>query len=541
MKSFLENSIVVRLSVALAEAAEHSRAVAMWKRIFGREDPAAHSVYQEFLCALQCRLERFGSVLRSSLTWACIESAGQRLSSAGHGSRIVAPLLGVPFHRWFLLLFALYLPVEYAIRNVFHLAAVASVWEEALIALGMMIVLVRAAMVQKHKETGRVSGGNLAQGNATEAAILLFMAVGLLLMMLNRPFPAVALTGYRAQVQYMVWFFFILRLIDDRKDAAVLYGAFTGTVLLMCAHGIYQYAIGVEIPANWVTQTEMGVRTRVFSLTGSPNIFGSLIVMAAPMSAACVYYFRSIRWKVLAFFATGIACLCILFTFSRGAWVGLVVAVIVFALFIDRRLLAVMAAAVAGILVAVPSITNRLTYLFTSDYAEASAIGGRALRWQLGRDLLMENSPLLGFGLGRFGGAVAMNNQLLDETETFRYFYMDNYYLKTLVEMGYIGLFFFALLLATLVISGFRAAERSGRGFRADRRIDPLVRNSGNVRMLTTGILSGLIGVLAHCFFENIFEEPYMMAYFWGLAALMIALGSLSESPDAVSVDDCAA
>ena len=135
-------------------------------------------------------------------------------------------------------------------------------------------------------------------------------------------------------------------------------------------------------------------------------------------------------------------CLCLLFTFSRGAWVGMVVAVILFALYMDRRLLGVLGGAVAAVLVFVPSITSRLTYLFTSDYAEASAVGGRALRWAVGRQLLMENNPWLGFGLGRFGGAVTMNNKLLDETGEFSYFYMDNYYLKTMVEMGYIGIIF---------------------------------------------------------------------------------------------------
>ena len=44
-----------------------------------------------------------------------------------------------------------------------------------------------------------------------------------------------------------------------------------------------------------------------------------------------------------------------------------------------------------------------------------------------------------------------------------------------------------------------------------------------SIAPLTAGILSGLTGVLVHCFFENIFEEPYMMALFWGLTAALIA------------------
>jgi hypothetical protein len=51
---------------------------------------------------------------------------------------------------------------------------------------------------------------------------------------------------------------------------------------------------------------------------------------------------------------------------------------------------------------------------------------------------------------------------------------------------------------------------------------DPLLRAINNPKV---GIFTGLVGVLVHCYFENIFEEPYMMAYFWGLAAMLMYLG----------------
>lgn len=520
MKTMIENSILVRLLSAMERGHRHSRTARIWGTFCEAKDPADRSVYQRMLEKLQQLLWLLGDVWETSVSGRLIAVAGRLPSKAVRNSMIVSQIRSIPINRWFLLIFALYLPIEYALRDVLGLTAFASVWEELLIAAGILLVLWRGM---------RTKNGSFARGNMLEASILLFMGIGLLLMMLNRPFPAVALAGYRAQVQYMVWFFLILRLLEDRKDAAALYSAFAMTVLLLSLHGIYQYIVDVEIPASWVSQTEMGVRTRVFSLTGSPNIFGSLIVMAAPMLAALMYYCKATKWKIVSFLSVGAACLCILFTFSRGAWVGLIVAVVLFAIYVDKRLLLLMTTAMAGILVAVPSITSRLTYLFTTDYVEASAIGGRALRWQVGHDLLMENSPWLGFGLGRFGGAVAMNNQLLDETETFRYFYMDNYYLKTLVEMGYLGLIFFLLVLAVFAVSGLRAVHQSGMGYSTVKGKDALIRNIGNPKLLTAGILSGLSGVLTHCLFENIFEEPYMMAYFWGLAALMVFLGFYAE------------
>jgi len=57
---------------------------------------------------------------------------------------------------------------------------------------------------------------------------------------------------------------------------------------------------------------------------------------------------------------------------------------------------------------------------------------------------------------------------------------------------------------------------------------DPLVKVVGNKKAMAVGIFSGLCGVLVHCYFENIFEEPYMMAYFWGMAAMLMYLGFFS-------------
>ncbi|NCB41864.1 MAG: hypothetical protein EOM59_04515 [Clostridia bacterium] len=514
------NSLIVSGTTVVEQSYALSHTKKISEAFCSAEDPANASGYKHFLQRIEKALHKIGEYLSNSWIYKSIEAAKQIYFRTTKQSLLFSYLNQVPLHRWFLILFALYLPLEYLIRDVVGFSLLSSLWEELFIGLAMIIILWRTMLKQSN---------SFSRANTIEVMIILFFAVGLLLMTLNRPFPSVALAGYRAQVEYMVWFLLILRLTEDKADAKALCYAFAGTVFVLCLHGIYQYIIGVEIPDSWTSNTEMGVRTRVFSITGSPNIFGSLIVMAAPTMAALVYSCQKTFWKLFYLGCTVLMCLCILFTFSRGAWVGLIVAVIIFSLYVDKRLLGMMAAAMAAILVLVPSITSRLTYLFTSDYAQASAIGGRTLRWEVGHNLLMENSPWLGFGLGRFGGAVAMNNQLLDQTEEFKYFYMDNYYLKTLVEMGFVGLIIFLLLLAVLAVYGLRAVYRSGLYYRGDKRADPFIRNIGNTKLLSAGIFSGLSGVLTHCYFENIFEEPYMMSYFWGLAAILIYLGFFQQ------------
>jgi O-antigen ligase len=151
-------------------------------------------------------------------------------------------------------------------------------------------------------------------------------------------------------------------------------------------------------------------------------------------------------------------------------------------------------------------------FLFTEQFAEASKVGGRAARWHIGKILLHENSPILGFGLGRYGGATAMNNQV---ESRFSYYYLDNYYMRILVEMGYAGLVSYLIMLLTNVVTALRAIFRR--------------RKNRPIAAMCSGMLSGMAGVMAHCLYENIFEEPYMMAYFWGMAAMVVFLGFLDR------------
>ncbi len=515
LHNWWSGGLLCRAIVWLKKSWRQSASYQRWLR-FGAADTAVEgSRYQRIMGGVRRVCERIGGVLRQSVFYRLMQAIARGWQWLAARSRILGLVNKLSLHQWLLVAFGMYLPIEFIIRDTLAIPVLSSVWEELFIIAAAILVIWRRALRQTEA---------LKRETPLDAWLILFMAVGFLLMSAVRPHPAVALAGYRIVVEYMLWFFLIVRLVEDDRDLKVLLVSLGLTASFLALHGMYQYLIGVEIPSTWVSHSEMGVRTRVFSLTGSPNILGSLMVLTAPGIAALVYYLKKPWQKFAAFCLLGCFLLTLLFTFSRGAWVGLLVAVLIFAWLVDKRLLALGGTAIAAILVAVPSITSRLTYLFTADYAELSALGGRAQRWAAGWELMHENNPWFGFGLGRFGGAVAMNNQLMDETETFKYFYMDNYYLKTLVEMGYLGIIFYALLLIALLVLGIKAVQRS------DRELvtipgDPLVRGIGNMRVLAAGLYAGLCGVLVHCYFENIFEEPYMTAYFWGIAAILMYLG----------------
>jgi len=521
MKAIFQSSLIAR---ALSRVGEwyHQGAIAgffrkihdaypdsqfrrVWDRFCASSLPSpATSLYARIMAAFRRGVENLGDITRQSLVYRGCIAVWKPVSTFLGGGVIGRAVRFFGMRGLLLTALAFYLPIDYLLRSVVQIGFLASVWDECLMLVAFGYILWHTAMRRAPLQS-RVT--------PVDAYLMLFVGVAFFLMCAVSPYPSIALDGLRAVVQYLFWFFLVTRLIEDDRDFSIFYGALVVMAIAIGLHGIYQFIVAAPIPASWVSQTEESVRTRVYSITGSPNVMGSLLVLFAPMVAGIAYYSKKTWVKICAIGATGMMCLSIIFTFSKGAWGGLFVAVVIFAAFLDRRLIALMGAGGAAALIAIPSIANRITYLFTTDYVEASQRAGRMVRWETGLNLLHESNPWLGFGLGRFGGAVAMQNKIIEESDAFSYFYMDNYYLKTLVEMGYIGLIFFIILLIGLVIWCLRSIGRT-KLCETDRS-----------RVLAVSMFAGMMGVLTHCYFENIFEVPYMTAYFWSMGAAVLYLG----------------
>lgn len=397
--------------------------------------------------------------------------------------------------------FALYLPVDVVVRDVLKIGFLSSIWDEAFMIFCIGYILYRI-MTSSELIKPRIT--------PVDAPLLLFVSVGILLVAVVSPKIGPAIDGWRAVCQFMLWFFVLTRLIENDDDFKTLYFIMCAMATVIAFHGIYQYITKAPMPTQWVAQAEVGVRTRVYSIFGSPNVMGAFLVMTAPMLAGCAYYVKKLWVKCALWGIVGTLCLATLFTFSRGAWFGLTVAVVVFSLLVDRKLLLIAGAAILAIIFCVPEISNRIGFLFTSDFAEANATGGRGERWQIGLSLWRPNK-LFGFGLGRYGGAIAMQNQ---EIDNLKYYYMDNYYLKTLTEMGLLGLVSYVWLLLRNLLWSCRSIFKTRKN---------------KLSVLANGIVAGQLGVLSHSYFENIFEVPYMNAYFWGFAASVMYLGYIRK------------
>ena len=416
------------------------------------------------------------------------------------GSRLLGWFFRGGITGLFLWALALYVPLDWFFRDVQPIGFLGSIWDE-------LLLIAAVAWVVWMRVDRKVA--LLARATPLHGPVLAFILLAVIQMFLVSPYFSIAVSGMRATVQYMLWFFVIVSLLRTDRDFLSVYVTMAVVGAVIALHGIYQYIVAVPMPSEWMSSSEQSVRTRVFSIFGSPNIMGDFMAMMAPLAAGLFFYWKDWRLKLLCAGAVGVMCLSCLFTMSRGAWIALVVAAVIFVALIDKRLL-VLALVLGVCALFVPFVWSRVSYLFSKEFWFLSTNGGRVSRWQIGISYLYRTNPIFGMGLGMYGGAVAMQHQRL---HWIWYTYLDNYYLRIFVEMGWVGIVGFALLLLSVLCVGFRVCTRC-RAIKGEKA-------------LAAGLLSGLTGVMAHLTFENIFEEPYMLAVFWILTGLMVWFGFL--------------
>ncbi|MCX8131251.1 MAG: O-antigen ligase family protein [Clostridia bacterium] len=409
-------------------------------------------------------------------------------------------------------LLAFYIIIDFILRYVMQVPFLGGNWDELLFVVCVMLWFYKWLVYRKQKAYF---------WTPLEFPLIFFIGVGILLLLVNSPDMRIGLEGFRAVFEYLLWFFVTVQLLRTPTGAKRLVYMLVFVGGLLGLDGVHQYIVGVEMPGNWVDKAEVAVRTRVFSIAGNPNALASLMVLLTPLSISLVFFEKKLGKKVLFGAIALIMLACLVFTFTRAAWIGFIFALIVYVFVKNRRMLipALAGMAVGGVIISflVPSVADRIAYLISPEYMVSSSKGGRVKRWIEGLYMLKQN-PLFGMGLGRFGGAVAVNNKIPGA------FYMDNYYVKTAVETGIVGLSAFLVLIYNLVIWNIRA-----------------IRNLKNTRYVNIahGAFAGMCGVLVHSAAENVFEVPMMAVYFWVMAGIVMFLaymnnkGTLKES-DAV-------
>ncbi len=118
-------------------------------------------------------------------------------------------------------------------------------------------------------------------------------------------------------------YFLVKNLIKDIADIKRIANGFVFSALLASLYGIYQN-FSTNITAWHDTSMFSYISTRVYSVFSNPNVFGEYLILTFPFILTAFF----MKKRFYAAMATLVAFTALVFTWSRGAWLGFAVSII---------------------------------------------------------------------------------------------------------------------------------------------------------------------------------------------------------------------
>ncbi len=126
--------------------------------------------------------------------------------------------------------------------------------------------------------------------------------------------------GFHNIIAYVLLFLFIATFFKSRVDTKRLVIVLNVSAAVICIYGLMQL-FGLDF-LNWAQST----MSRIFSSFGQPNFFGHYIAVMVPISVYGFFYIAK-RWYMRILYGLLLASeiVCLIFTYSRSAWIALVI------------------------------------------------------------------------------------------------------------------------------------------------------------------------------------------------------------------------
>lgn len=348
----------------------------------------------------------------------------------------------------------------------------------------------------------------------TALMLPLFLLIGINIVAVGAsPYLMASVKGFAKMVVYWLAFAALIINLRNRRGLVILLAVLAAT-FLESAYGLYQYHIKVAPLALWEDAEAAVQLTRVYGSLRNPNLLAGYLLPIIPLAVAGFAAFKNRIYKGFCGVTALMAIVCLGFTYSRGAMVGLALESLVLfafaAMWIIQTprlkpwmkwgiLIGAMAAAV-GLLLCFPGLHDRILSIATTRGHSSNSF--RMNVWTA-VIAMIKDSWMFGVGVGNKAFMSAYSLYMVSGFEALSAY---NIYLEVLVETGIIGILAFGWLLigalgrCTLMIA------------RHDHRI------------WAAALFAALLGMMAHGMVDTVFFRPSVQLLFWLILAMVMRL-----------------
>jgi len=335
----------------------------------------------------------------------------------------------------------------------------------------------------------------------TSVAILFFMAVSLFVGGVTSLSPGSSLSIALLIVVITLSYILVRVCFKGKLDFAL--AAFIISAGLTVFVAFYQILVGYEVDEAWLDPTlrsEIGIR--IGSTFGNPNVYGTFLLLMIPLSFALIFYAKKPFYKLCAAGITGLLLLALGLTFSRGSYMAVAVALALFVLILEKRLIVFFVGGVFALpFILPPAVITRVFSIF--DFSDSSTL----YRMSIWRGALRLLGDFWMIGLGQ--GADAYNRAApLHALSGVFAAHSHNLFLQIFLETGIVGFIAFMAIIIFFFHGQFSFMKHT---------TDP------RRRILSAAFISAAVGFLIQGMFDYPFHNYSVMLTFF----IFLGLGSL--------------
>lgn len=311
---------------------------------------------------------------------------------------------------------------------------------------------------------------------------------------------------------FVGYYFIIVNAVKTKKQLYGIFKVFVIAGLFVSIYGILQYIFGWNTTNAWIDETMFEDATmRAYSTMENPNVLGEFLLFVIPISVFLILN-KNAKWlEKLFWLVTAAVCTtCMIFTQSRGCWIGLIVAFAIFITFYNGRLWSLLPILLLALPFILPqTMINR--FLSVGNMADSST-SYRVNIWR-GTIAMLHDFWVGGIGMGE--GAF---NRVYPfyAYDAARALHSHNLYLQLITDGGICA---FLVFMATVIIYLKKmAVQISIKGNRS---------NDGIFLLLCIGAVCGF---MIQGMFDYTFYNYRMMAMFFMIMAFSVSLENAREA-----------
>lgn len=377
-------------------------------------------------------------------------------------------------------------------------------------ALIVLVALVSFAFLMKLIRAKRVL--SLKRVDLFVAALALLIAFGGVVS-----FSSDSLVPAFMYVSFIIGYFLVSCCMRSSEWLHRCMSAAVWAGLIVAFYGILQYVFAGTMVSAWLDdELFAGISGRAVSTLENPNMLGEYLIMILPMALA-VWISGKGMSRRHSFVSFALLAMCLILTWSRGAWLGFIFAMIAFLLIWNRRsmwLIVLGAASVPFLPFVLPdTIVSRFTSI--GNLADSST-SYRVNIWR-GAMHMVRDYLFTGIGVGEGPWKEIYPDYTLPGIEAAPHSH--NLFIQITLETGIFGIIFFLVAIFLLARMAFSLFSRLTR-----EDTSSLEKGyASNARLAVAGPLCGLFAVLIQGLTDNSWYNYRVYLMFWLMIGLIPA------------------